>query len=60
MTLVLLGEDLFRLGAGSLNFLPKMMIIQPFFLERKFVSQVGLGVAELFMSLSMELQDNTK
>jgi predicted MPP superfamily phosphohydrolase len=53
MTIVLLGEDVFRLAAGSIsyfidnnsnaNFLPS---------RRKFVSQVGLGLAAVpFLSL---------
>lgn len=53
LTLVLLGEDLFRLGAGSINFFIENDDNTAFFSSRrKFVSQVGLGLAAIpFMSL---------
>ena len=53
LTLILLGEDVFRLGAGSLNYFLKSNS-NPDFLEsrRKFVSQIGLGLAAVpFLSL---------
>ncbi len=53
LTLVLLGEDIFRLGAGSANYFLKSNT-NPDFLgsRRKFVSQIGLGLAAVpFLSL---------
>jgi hypothetical protein len=53
LTLVLLGEDIFRIGAGSINYLIENNDNATFFASRrKFVSQVGLGLAAIpFMSL---------
>jgi predicted MPP superfamily phosphohydrolase len=53
LTLVLLGEDLFRLGAGSISYFIENDDNTAFFSSRrKFVSQVGLGLAAIpFMSL---------
>ncbi|MFI0491079.1 metallophosphoesterase [Flavobacterium sp.] len=53
LTLILLGEDIFRLGAGSVNYFLKSNT-NPTFLgsRRKFVSQIGLGLAAVpFLSL---------
>jgi predicted MPP superfamily phosphohydrolase len=53
LTLVLLGEDLFRLGTGSISYFIENNDRAAFFASRrKFVSQVGLGLAAIpFMSL---------
>jgi hypothetical protein len=53
LTLVLLGEDVFRIGAGSINYFVDDDDNATFFASRrKFVSQVGLGLAAIpFMSL---------
>lgn len=53
LTLLLLGEDIFRLGAGSVNYFLKSNT-NPDFLDsrRRFVSQIGLGLAAIpFLSL---------
>ena len=53
LTLILFGEDVFRLGAGSVNYFLKSNT-NPDFLgsRRKFVSQIGLGLAAVpFLSL---------
>jgi predicted MPP superfamily phosphohydrolase len=53
LTLLLLGEDVFRLGAGSVNYFLKSNA-NPDFLDsrRRFVSQIGLGLAAVpFLSL---------
>jgi hypothetical protein len=53
LTLVLLGEDVFRVGAGSIKYFIDYDDNATFFASRrKFVSQVGLGLAAIpFMSL---------
>ncbi|MFV7234378.1 metallophosphoesterase [Flavobacterium sp. ZB4R12] len=53
LTLVLLGEDVFRIGAGSVNyFMEKNDNVTFFASRRKFVSQIGLGLAAVpFLSL---------
>ncbi|PKH66433.1 phosphoesterase [Flavobacterium sp. ALD4] len=53
LTLVLLGEDVFRIGAGSIKYFIDYDDNTTFFASRrKFVSQVGLGLAAIpFMSL---------
>ena len=53
LTLILLGEDIFRLGAGSVNHFIKSEGAASFLgSRRKFVSQVGLGLAAVpFLSL---------
>lgn len=53
LTLVLLGEDIFRIGAGSLNFfIAKNQDVAFFASRRKFVSQIGVGLAAVpFLSL---------
>jgi predicted MPP superfamily phosphohydrolase len=53
MTVILLGEDVFRLTAGSINYLidnnSKVDFLPS---RRKFVSQIGLGLASIpFLSL---------
>lgn len=53
LTLVLLGEDIFRIGAGSVNyFIEKNDKVTFFASRRKFISQIGLGLAAVpFLSL---------
>lgn len=53
LTLVLLGEDVFRIGTGSVNyFLVKNNNVAFFSSRRKFISQIGLGLAAVpFLSL---------
>ena len=53
LTLVLIGEDIFRVGAGSVNyFLERNDSVAFFASRRKFVSQIGLGLAAVpFLSL---------
>jgi hypothetical protein len=53
LTLVLLGEDVFRIGAGSVNhFLVKNEDISFLASRRKFISQIGMGLAAVpFLSL---------
>ncbi|MBG6110538.1 putative MPP superfamily phosphohydrolase [Flavobacterium sp. CG_9.10] len=53
LSLVLLGEDIFRIGAGSVNYFIENNDNATFFASRrKFVSQVGLGLAAIpFLSL---------
>ena len=53
LALVMLTEDFFRVGKGSVNYLAKKKKDQPFFASRrKFVSQMGLGLASIpFLSL---------
>jgi predicted MPP superfamily phosphohydrolase len=52
-TIVLLGEDLYRLGVGTLNYFSNYDESKDFFnSRRKFVSQIGLGLAAVpFLSL---------
>jgi predicted MPP superfamily phosphohydrolase len=53
LAIVMLTEDFFRVGKGSINYLVKKRKDQPFFASRrKFVSQLGLGLAAIpFLSL---------
>jgi predicted MPP superfamily phosphohydrolase len=53
ITLVLLGEDVFRLGAGAVNyFIDNANTTSVIPSRRKFVSQLGLGLAAVpFLSL---------
>lgn len=53
LTLVLLGEDIFRIGLGSFNYFMTNSNTDAFFTSRrKFVSQIGLGLAAVpFLSL---------
>jgi predicted MPP superfamily phosphohydrolase len=53
LTLVLFGEDIFRLGFGSVNHFAKFNDSVDFLSSRrKFVSQIGLGIAAVpFLSL---------
>ena len=53
LTLVLFGEDIFRIGFGSVNHFAKFNDSVDFFASRrKFVSQIGLGLAAIpFLSL---------
>lgn len=53
LTIMLLGEDIFRLGFGSLNHFAKFNDSGDFLpSRRKFVSQIGLGLAAVpFFSL---------
>ena len=53
LTLVLIGEDIFRLGAGAVNYFVNYDKGAEFLnSRRKFVSQVGLGLAAVpFLSL---------
>lgn len=53
LTLVLLGEDIFRIGAGSFNYFASNDSNIDFLASRrKFVSQIGLGLAAVpFLSL---------
>jgi predicted MPP superfamily phosphohydrolase len=53
MSIVLLGEDVFRLAAGSINYFIDNSANADFLpSRRKFVSQVGLGLAAIpFLSL---------
>jgi hypothetical protein len=53
LTLVLLGEDVFRIGFGSMNHFVKFNDSVDFLASRrKFVSQIGLGLAAIpFLSL---------
>jgi len=53
LTLVLLGEDVFRIGFGSMNHFVKFNDSIDFLASRrKFVSQIGLGLAAIpFLSL---------
>lgn len=53
LSIVLLGEDVFRLGAGSVNyFTMKEEHVSFLASRRKFVSQIGLGIAAVpFLSL---------
>ncbi|MFV8376295.1 metallophosphoesterase [Flavobacterium sp. LB1P62] len=53
LALVLLGEDIFRIGAGSVNyFIQNNDNIAFLASRRKFISQVGLGLAAIpFLSL---------
>lgn len=53
LALVLLGEDIFRMAAGSVNYFIENNDKTTFFASRrKFVSQVGLGLAAVpFLSL---------
>lgn len=52
LTLLLLGEDVFRVGAGSVNYFLENDDVTFLSSRRKFVSQIGLGLAAIpFMSL---------
>lgn len=53
LTLVLFGEDIFRIGAGSVNYLSSHQSDTNFFgSRRKFISQIGLGLAAIpFLSI---------
>lgn len=53
MTLVLIGEDIFRIGAGTVNYFSNYNSDIDFLASRrKFVSQIGLGLAAVpFLSL---------
>ncbi|MEC5164365.1 putative MPP superfamily phosphohydrolase [Flavobacterium sp. PL11] len=53
LTLILLGEDIFRLGAGTVNYFINPDKSADFLnSRRKFVSQIGLGLAAVpFLSL---------
>lgn len=53
LTLVLFGEDIFRIGFGSINHFAKFNDSVDFLASRrKFVSQIGLGIAAVpFLSL---------
>jgi hypothetical protein len=53
LTLVLFGEDIFRVGFGSVNHFAKFNDSVDFLASRrKFVSQIGLGIAAVpFLSL---------
>jgi predicted MPP superfamily phosphohydrolase len=53
LAIVMLTEDFFRVGKGSVNYLVKKKQNQPFLSSRrKFVSQLGLGLAAMpFLSL---------
>jgi hypothetical protein len=53
LTLVLFGEDIFRIGAGSVNHFVKYNDSVDFLASRrKFVSQIGFGIAAIpFLSL---------
>ena len=53
ITLILLGEDIFRVGFGSVNHFAKIVATDTFLgSRRKFVSQIGLGIAAIpFLSI---------
>ena len=53
LTLVLLGEDIYRIGFGSINHFAKFNDNTDFLASRrKFISQIGLGIAAVpFLSL---------
>ncbi len=53
LTLILFGEDIFRVGMGSVNYFAKYNDSVEFLASRrKFVSQIGLGIAAVpFLSL---------
>lgn len=52
LTLLLLGEDIFRIGAGSARYLVDSNNFEFLGSRRKFISQIGLGLAAIpFMSL---------
>jgi hypothetical protein len=52
LTLLLLGEDIFRIGAGSVNYFLENDNVSFLSSRRRFVSQIGLGLAAIpFMSL---------
>lgn len=53
LTLIMITEDIFRVGKGSVTYLAKKKGDQPFLASRrKFVSQLGLGFAAIpFMSI---------
>ena len=53
ITLILLGEDIFRVGFGSVNHFAKIVATDKFLgSRRKFVSQIGLGIAAIpFLSI---------
>jgi predicted MPP superfamily phosphohydrolase len=53
LAIIMMTEDLFRVGKGSANYLVKKKRDQPFIASRrKFVSQLGLSIAAIpFMSI---------
>ncbi len=52
LTLLLLGEDIFRIGAGSVHYMVDKNSDSFLGSRRKFVSQLGMGLAAIpFMSL---------
>ena len=53
LAIIMITEDLFRVGKGSANYLVKKKRDQPFIASRrKFVSQLGLSIAAIpFMSI---------
>ena len=53
LTFILIGEDIFRLGAGTVNYFVNYDKDADFFnSRRKFISQVGIGLAAIpFLSL---------
>jgi predicted MPP superfamily phosphohydrolase len=52
LTLLLLGEDIFRIGAGSVNYFLENDNVNFLNSRRRFVSQIGLGLAAIpLMSL---------
>ncbi len=52
LTLLLLGEDIFRIGAGSINYFLENDNVSFLNSRRRFVSQIGLGLAAIpFVSL---------
>ena len=53
LAIIMMTEDLFRVGRGSANYLVKKKRDQPFIASRrKFVSQLGLSIAAIpFMSI---------
>lgn len=52
LTLLLLGEDIFRIGAGSVKYIVERDSEAFLGSRRKFVSQIGMGLAAIpFMSL---------
>ncbi|MEN9875460.1 MAG: hypothetical protein RLZZ529_457 [Bacteroidota bacterium] len=53
LAIVMVTEDVFRIGIGSVTFLANKKRDQPFFASRrKFVSQLGMGLAAIpFLSL---------
>ena len=54
LTFILIGEDIFRLGVGTVNYFVNYDKDADFFnSRRKFISQVGIGLAAIpFLSLN--------